>query len=60
MKLVTAGSQWWAGGGTRFVVSKIVEEGKNTWVHYYNDNNHDQKYSCYLEAFLGRFTELPK
>lgn len=60
MKLVTVGSQWWAGGETRFVVSKIVEEGENTWVHYYNDYNHDQKYSCYLEAFLGRFTELPK
>lgn len=60
MKLVIVGSRWWAGGETRFVVSKIVEEGENTWVHYYNDTNHNQKYSCYLEAFLKRFTGLPE
>lgn len=60
MKTVTVGSRWWAGEGKRFVVSKIVEEGNTTWVHYYNDNNHDQKYCCYLEAFLGRFTGLPE
>lgn len=60
MKAVTVGSRWWAGRELRFVVSKIVQEGENTWVHYHNDRNRDQKYCCYLEAFLKRFTGLPE
>ena len=40
-----------------FTVLHTIELEGNTWVHYRNDK---QEYSCYLESFLQRFSEIPK
>ena len=39
----------------RFVIEKVLEDSQGTWVHYQNSN---KQYSCLLEAFLLRFTEI--
>ena len=39
----------------RFVIEKILEDSQGTWVHYRDSN---RQYSCLLEAFLSRFTEI--
>jgi hypothetical protein len=57
MKDIKIGSTWWAGGDYRFVVTKISDNEKNTWIHY-KDLTSDKEYSCYLESFLSRFTEI--
>jgi hypothetical protein len=61
MKSVTVGSRWWAAQGERFVVIALVEQDGNTWVHYRDDKNKEvpREYSCYLESFVSRFSELP-
>ena len=62
MKSVTVGSQWWAGQGEKFVIIDIITIEGYTWVHYREDKNKEnpKEYSCYLESFLSRFSELPK
>ena len=57
MKIIKIGSRWWTGRGVHFVVTDIVEDNGNTWVHYCNKDS-TQKYSCYIESFLERFTGL--
>jgi hypothetical protein len=61
MKTVTVGSRWWTAQSERFVVIAVIEQEGNTWVHYRNDKNKEtpEEYSCYLESFLSRFSELP-
>lgn len=59
MKL-TIGSLWWAGDGKKFRVTNIVEDNGMTWVHYEEEEFVKRQYSCYVEAFLARFSELPK
>jgi hypothetical protein len=41
-----------------FTVLHTVELEDNTWVHYRNDKQ--EEYSCYIESFLQRFSEVPK
>jgi hypothetical protein len=49
----------WQGNEKKFIIVALTEQNDNTWVHY--KNTQDQKeYSCYLEAFLSRFTGLPE
>ncbi len=62
MKTVRVGSRWWAGQGEKFFVLDIVTIEGYTWVHYRDDNNKEnpKEYSCYLESFLTRFSELPE
>jgi hypothetical protein len=65
MNEVKIGSRWWASGNEkRFVVINIVEDGDNTWVHYREDPakwkavSECKEYSCYVESFVERFSEL--
>jgi hypothetical protein len=62
MKAVTVGSRWWAGQGERFVVLDIITIEGYTWVHYRDDKSKEnpREYSCYIESFLQRFSELPE
>ena len=61
MKIPREGSRWWGGDNNKFRVLHIVEQGDNTWVHYVKENTVPaQEYSCYLESFLERFSELPE
>ena len=56
----TIGSIWWGGGSKKFRVTKIFEDNGMTWVEYEEEAFVKQQYSCYVEAFLARFSELPK
>ena len=59
MKLPKTGSKW--GGTDRkvFYVMHTIELEGNTWVHY-KCTDSQTEYSCYLESFLQRFSELPE
>ena len=59
MKLIEIGSRWWGGQNKTFEVTNIIEQDDNVWVHYKNIVT-DQEYNCFIEAFLERFTGLPK
>lgn len=52
------GSKWWGGQTKTFYVKALVELEGKTWI-YYGEHNSDKEYSCYLESFLQRFTEMP-
>jgi hypothetical protein len=59
MKLPEIGSKW--SGQNNYVVFRIlhtIELDGHTWVHYCDNNNGGKEYSCYLDSFLARFTEL--
>ena len=61
MKLPKEGSKWWGGDKLKFRVLSIVEVEGHTWVHYIKENTEEpREYSCYLESFLQRFSELPE
>ena len=60
MKVVKVGSRWTSTDTRRvFHVIHVVDVDGKTWVHYEEDNcNECREYSCWLESFLGRFTEI--
>ena len=58
MVKIKIGSMW-QGNDKKFTVVALQEQDSKTWIYYRNIR--DQKeYSCYLEAFLSRFTGLPE
>lgn len=61
MTIPDAGSRWWSGDGKKFIVLATINQEEKIWVHYRDDNGSEEsrEYSCYLESFLRRFTELP-
>jgi hypothetical protein len=50
----------WTGNSREklFRVISTIELDGHTWVHYCDDDNGENKYSCYLESFLHRFKEI--
>jgi hypothetical protein len=61
MKIPKLNSKWWGGNSEKFRILSIVEQEGKTWVHYVKENSVPaQEYSCYLESFLERFSELPE
>lgn len=59
--MVKVGTRWWAGDDKKFIILALVEEGEHIWVHYRDEGPGPSKeYSCYLESFLQRFTQLPE
>ena len=63
MKLIKEGSKWLGADGKKFHVIHVIELNENTWVHYIAEQakeNETREYSCYVESFLSRFTELPE
>jgi hypothetical protein len=60
IKLPKIGSRWIAvDNRTMFHVVHVVEVEGHTWVHYEEDNcNECREYSCWVESFLNRFTEI--
>ena len=53
------GSKWFGNSReTVFRVLDVIELDGHTWIHYCEDDNGESKYSCYLESFLGRFSEI--
>ncbi len=60
MKIPNNGSRWSSYDGNTFHVLAVVELEGKTWIHYVKEKTENpQEYSCYLESFLSRFTELP-
>ena len=59
MKIPNNGSKWQGNERDIFVVLSTVVLENHTWIHYRKETT-GQEYSCYLESFLSRFTELPK
>jgi hypothetical protein len=61
MKEIKEGSKWGSPDGKKFHVIHVVDVDNHTWVHYEQDNIlESREYSCYIESFLQRFTELPE
>lgn len=55
------GSTWWSNDGKKFHVMAVIELEGHVWVHYEQDNvKAPREFSCYLESFLSRYTEIPK
>jgi hypothetical protein len=62
MKIPKDGSKWGGSDRTTFRVLHTIELEGNLWVHYIRENTEEvsREYSCYLESFLQRFTEMPE
>jgi|TARA_R110000772_G_scaffold258450_1_gene375644 hypothetical protein len=60
MNIPKDGSMWCGTGGTTFLVIKTVILDNKHWIHYsrIDPTGEIKEYSCYLESFLERFTEL--
>ena len=56
MKIPKDGSKW-ASIDDVFVVIHTIELDGHTWVHYRKDLT-ENEYSCYVESFVERFTEV--
>ena len=63
MNMIKKDSKWNDGGGKIFRIIDIVQIEGYTWIHYIKENARDdetREYSCYLESFLSRFTQMPE
>lgn len=59
MTTVREGSIWQGNDRNQFIVLHTIEKDGNIWVHYrQNGKDNNQEYSCYLESFVNRFTEV--
>lgn len=56
--MINVGSVWTSDEGVRFRVVDVRNEDGCTWVEY-EKFNLDHTYSCFIEAFLHRFREVP-
>jgi hypothetical protein len=56
MKIPNEGSRW-ASITETFIVLHTIELNDRTWIHYRKESS-NQEYSCYVESFLERFTEV--
>ena len=59
MNIPKDGSKW-TGHTYRevFRVIHTIELDGHVWVHYCDDDNGEKEYSCYVDSFLTRFTEI--
>jgi hypothetical protein len=57
MDKVTIGSRWQASDRSEFTVREVIVENGGTWVHY-GRHAQDTTYSCLIDAFLHRFTQI--
>jgi hypothetical protein len=56
IKLPKEGSKWSSVSDT-FIVLHTIELNGHVWVHYRKELD-SLDYSCYLESFLDRFSEI--
>ena len=53
------GSKWVGSEGKQYHVMAVVELEGHVWVHYEQDKvTVPKEFSCYVESFLQRFTEI--
>jgi hypothetical protein len=57
--LIKEGSTWETVNSDKFRILHVIELDNRTWVHYYSVKQ-DIEYSCLLESFLERFSQVPK
>jgi hypothetical protein len=56
LKLIETGSKWFSVTRDKiFIVTDLYEKDENMWVSYANG---DRTYSCLIEAFTQKFTEI--
>ena len=59
MNIPKVGSKWTGQNGyIIFRVLNTIELDNHVWVHYCDNDNGEKEYSCYVESFLARFTEV--
>jgi hypothetical protein len=56
------GSKWVSQDGIRFRVLSTIWLDDGHWVHYIKESTGSEarEYSCYVESFLSKFTEIPE
>ncbi len=59
IRMPKEGSRWTAYDGVTFRILSIKEIDEHVWVHYISESSEPREFSCYLDSFLSRFTELP-
>lgn len=57
--LIAEGSIWESVNSDKFRILHVITLEGRTWVHYYSVKQ-DVEYSCLLESFLERFSQVPK
>ena len=57
--LIAEGSIWESVNSDKFRILHVITLEVRTWVHYYSVKQ-DVEYSCLLESFLERFSQVPK
>jgi hypothetical protein len=57
--LIAEGSIWESVNSDKFRILHVIKLEGRTWVHYYSVKQHIE-YSCLLESFLERFSQVPK
>jgi len=57
--LIAEGSIWESVNSDKFRILHVIKLEGRTWVHYYSVNQAIE-YSCLLESFLERFSQVPK
>jgi hypothetical protein len=59
MNIPKTGSRWTSPDNyVIFRVLHTIELDGRTWIHYCQEDDGDQSYSCYVESFLERFREI--
>lgn len=53
--IIKAGSIYTSRDYKKFTVEKLTKDHNETWIYYRDDT---RSYSCLLDAFLARFTEV--
>jgi len=57
--IVKEGSTWKDSKGVEYVIIHIIKQDGHDWVHYRNNaKTEPTEYSCYVESFLQRFTQV--
>lgn len=57
--IVKEGSTWADHNDIQYMVIHVINQDGNQWVHYRNNSKTEPtEYSCYVESFLQRFTQV--
>jgi hypothetical protein len=64
--MVKEGTLWWGGRDKKFRVISVTEVDGHVWVYYreeaglFSKQTECREYSCYIESFVQRFTQIPE
>jgi len=56
---IKSGSKWIDADLQEFIVIGLVDTERGTWVYYRtNESQNNTEYSCLVDSFISRFTEV--